>query len=170
MENFDDDNALNEKHNYEVYSDKASNLLTFSMFFLAISLISYIMAFILEYSFDFGFIFELFALICVFIAKDALINKKIPLSKKCIIAAMCSIGWILIYDFIDALANFNEILQEVGQYYATLDYKFYYLSPFLVDIFLIVLIVLLYKSFSSLSYADGTKKQDNYSNSFYDHL
>ena len=108
MEDFNND--LNEKHNYEVYSDKASKLLTFSIVFLVISLISYIIALLAWDTFDFGFIFELVALISIVVSKNALIDKKLSLSKKTIIASMCSLGWLLVYDFIDFFVNINKTL------------------------------------------------------------
>lgn len=168
MEIFDEN--LNEKHNYEVYTDKASKFLTFTIIILVLSLISYLIALFGWDNFDFGFIFELFALVCVIVAKNAVIDKKLSLSKKTIIASMCSIGWLLVYDFINFLANINEIMQEVEHYYLSADNEYYYLAPYLVDVVLIGLIVILFKSLSALSYADGTKKHDNYSDSFYDKL
>ena len=42
MENLNND--LDKKHNYEVYTDKASKFLTFSIVLLALSLISYLFA------------------------------------------------------------------------------------------------------------------------------
>ena len=168
MEDFNND--LNEKHNYEVYTDKASKFLTFSIVLLVLSLISYLFALLGFDNFDFGFIFELFAFICVVIAKNALIDKKLSLSKKTIIASMCSLGWLLVYDFIDFFVNINEIMQEVEQYYLSADNQLYYLTPYLVDVALIALIVILYKAFSAISYADGTKKHEDYSDSFYDKL
>ena len=168
MENFNDN--LDTQHNYEVYTDKASKFLTFSIVLLALSLISYLFALLVLDNFDFGFIFELFAFVCVIVAKNALIDKKLSLSKKTIIASMCSLGWLLVYDFIDFFVNINEIMQEVEQYYLSADNQLYYLTPYLVDVALIALIVILYKAFSAISYADGTKKHEDYSDSFYDKL
>ena len=168
MENFNDN--LDTQHNYEVYTDKASKFLTFSIVLLALSLISYLFALLVLDNFDFGFIFELFACVCVVVAKNALIDKKLSLSKKTIIASMCSLGWLLVYDFIDFFVNINEIMQEVEQYYLSADNQLYYLTPYLVDVALIALIVILYKAFSAISYADGTKKHEDYSDSFYDKL
>ena len=74
------------------------------------------------------------------------------------------------YDFIDFFVNINEIMQEVEQYYLSADNQLYYLTPYLVDVALIALIVILYKAFSAISYADGTKKHEDYSDSFYDKL
>lgn len=75
-------NDLDKKHNYEVYTDKASKFLTFSIVLLALSLTSYLFALLVFDNFDFGFIFELFAFVCVVVAKNALIDKKLSLSKK----------------------------------------------------------------------------------------
>lgn len=87
MENLNND--LDKKHNYEVYSDKASKLLTFSIVFLVISLISYIIALLAWDTFDFGFIFELVALISIVVSKNALIDKKLSLSKKKLLLLLC---------------------------------------------------------------------------------
>ena len=80
MENLNND--LDKKHNYEVYTDKASKFLTFSIVLLALSLTSYLFALLVFDNFDFRFIFELFAFVCVVVAKNALIDKKLSLSKK----------------------------------------------------------------------------------------
>ena len=87
MENLNND--LDKKHNYEVYYDKASKLLTFSIVFLVISLISYIIALLAWDTFDFGFIFELVALISIVVSKNALIDKKLSLSKKKLLLLLC---------------------------------------------------------------------------------
>lgn len=108
MENLNND--LDKKHNYEVYTDKASKFLTFSIVLLALSLTSYLFALLVFDNFAFGFIFELFAFVCVVVAKNALIDKKLSLSKKTIIASMCSLGWLLVYDFIDFFVNINKTL------------------------------------------------------------
>lgn len=87
MENLNND--LDKKHNYEVYTDKASKFLTFSIVLLALSLISYLFALLVFDNFDFGFIFELFAFVCVVVAKNALIDKKLSLSKKKLLLLLC---------------------------------------------------------------------------------
>lgn len=83
---------------------------------------------------------------------------------------MIPIGWLIIYDFINLLANSGEVTIEVIHYYTSLDQYFYYLAPYLVDVTLIALIVLLYKSYSSVNRADGTTVSNNYTDTFYDKL
>ena len=94
MENLNND--LDKKHNYEVYTDKASKFLTFSIVLLALSLTSYLFALLVFDNFDFGFIFELFAFLpCISIT----------------LGTVCSIDSTGTYvDFIDFFVNINKTL------------------------------------------------------------
>ena len=80
---------------------------------------------------------------------------------------MIPIGWLIIYDFINLLANLNEVMAIVIKYFTTWDRYYYSLRPYLVDVTLIVLIVLLYKSYSSVNKAGNNTKSDNYTDIFY---
>ena len=153
----------------EVYVDKCIFFLKFCIGIFLFSVITYLIA--LEYNaFDFGFIFEVISLVFVILSIDKLKKQKLQSAKKCIVIAMIPIGWLIIYDFINLLANLNEVMTNVIEYYTTWDRYFYSLRPYLVDVTLIALIVLLYKSYSSVNKADGTTVSDSYVDTFYNKL
>ena len=159
----------NEEHIQEVYIDQAIFFLKFYIGISLFSIITYLIA--LEYNaFDFGFIFEVISFVFVILSMDKLKKHKLQSAKKCIIIAMIPIGWLIIYDFINLLANLNEVMANVIEYYTTWDRYFYSLKPYLVDVTLIALIVLLYKSYSSVNKADGTTVSDSYTDTFYNKL
>ncbi len=159
----------NKAHVQEVYVDKAIRLLKFCIGIFALSGITYLIA--LAYNlFDFGLIFEIISFIFVLLSIDRLKQHKLQSSKKTIVIAMIPIGWLIIYDFINLLANLGEVIREVVNYYTSIDQFFYFLGPYLVDVTLISLIVLLYKSYSSVNKADGTTVSNSYADTFYNKL
>ena len=169
MNNNQDFDTKNKAHIQEVYVDKSIFFLKFCIGIFLFSVITYLIA--LEYNaFDFGFIFEVISLVFVILSIDKLKKQKLQSAKKCIVIAMIPIGWLIIYDFINLLANLNEVMTNVIEYYTTWDRYFYSLRPYLVDVTLIALIVLLYKSYSSVNKADGTTVSDSYVDTFYNKL
>ena len=169
MNDNQDFDTKNKAHIQEVYVDKSIFFLKLCIGIFLFSVITYLIA--LEYNaFDFGFIFEVISLVFVIISIDKLKKQKLQSAKKCIVIAMIPIGWLIIYDFINLLANLNEVMTNVIEYYTTWDRYFYSLRPYLVDVTLIVLIVLLYKSYSSVNKADGTTVSDSYADTFYNKL
>ena len=169
MNDNQDFDTKNKAHIQEVYVDKSIFFLKFCIGIFLFSVITYLIA--LEYNaFDFGFIFEVISLVFVILSIDKLKKQKLQSAKKCIVIAMIPIGWLIIYDFINLLANLNEVMTNVIEYYTTWDRYFYSLRPYLVDVTLIVLIVLLYKSYSSVNKADGTTVSDSYVDTFYNKL
>ena len=169
MNDNQDFDTKNKAHIQEVYVDKSIFFLKFCIGIFLFSVITYLIA--LEYNaFDFGFIFEVISLVFVILSIDKLKKQKLQSAKKCIVIAMIPIGWLIIYDFINLLANLNEVMTNVIEYYTTWDRYFYSLRPYLVDVTLIVLIVLLYKSYSSVNKADGTTVSDSYADTFYNKL
>ena len=169
MNDNQDFDKKNKAHIQEVYVDKSIFFLKLCIGIFLFSVITYLIA--LEYNaFDFGFIFEVISLVFVIISIDKLKKQKLQSAKKCIIIAMIPIGWLIIYDFINLLANLNEVMTNVIEYYTTWDRYFYSLRPYLVDVTLIALIVLLYKSYSSVNKADGTTVSDSYADTFYNKL
>ena len=169
MNDNQDSDMKNKAHIQEVYVDKSIFFLKFCIGIFLFSVITYLIA--LEYNaFDFGFIFEVISLVFVILSIDKLKKQKLQSAKKCIIIAMIPIGWLIIYDFINLLANLNEVMTNVIEYYTTWDRYFYSLRPYLVDVTLIALIVLLYKSYSSVNKADGTTVSDSYVDTFYNKL
>lgn len=159
-------NKENKEQFQKVYVDKAIFFLKFCIGIFIFSIITYLIA--LEYNaFDFGFIFEVISLVFVLLSIDNLKKHKLQSAKTCIVIAMIPIGWLIIYDFINLLANLNEVMANVIKYFTTWDRYYYSLRPYLVDVTLIVLIVLLYKSYSSVNKAGNNTKSDNYTDIFY---
>ena len=166
MNDNQDFDTKNKAHIQEVYVDKSIFFLKFCIGIFLFSVITYLIA--LEYNaFDFGFIFEVISLVFVIISIDKLKKQKLQSAKKCIVIAMIPIGWLIIYDFINLLANLDEVMANVIKYFTTWDRYYYSLRPYLVDVTLIVLIVLLYKSYSSVNKAGNNTKSDNYTDIFY---
>lgn len=160
----------NKKHIEKIYADKATNLLKICIGIFIFSGLTYLIGIFLYNSFDFGLIFEIISFIFIVIAYNKIKQNDLQSAKRNTIIAMIPIGWIIIYDFINLLANISEVLIEVIRYYTSFDQYFYYLEPYLFDVTLVVSIVLLYKTYSSLSMADGSQKNDDYIDTFYDKL
>lgn len=164
-------NNENKTHIRKVYKDKAENLLKKCMVIMFLSILKYILPLVLFKAFDFGLVFEVISLVFIVIAYNKMGQNDFRVLKRYTIIAMIPIGWLIIYDFIDLLANIGEVFIEVSMYYLTGDQFFYYLAPYLVDVLLIASIILLYKTYSSLKKAEGSEAvYDSYEDTFYDKL
>ena len=164
-------NNENKTHIRKVYKDKAENLLKKCMVIMFLSILTYILPLVLFKAFDFGLVFEVISLVFIVIAYNKMGQNDFRVLKRYTIIAMIPIGWLIIYDFIDLLANIGEVFIEVSMYYLTGDQFFYYLAPYLVDVLLIASIILLYKTYSSLKKAEGSEAvYDSYEDTFYDKL
>ena len=164
-------NNENKIHIRKVYKDKAENLLKKCMVIMFLSILTYILPLVLFKAFDFGLVFEVISLVFIVIAYNKMGQNDFRVLKRYTIIAMIPIGWLIIYDFIDLLANIGEVFIEVSMYYLTGDQFFYYLAPYLVDVLLIASIILLYKTYSSLKKAEGSEAvYDSYEDTFYDKL
>ena len=162
-------NNENKIHIRKVYKDKAENLLKKCMVIMFLSILTYILPLVLFKAFDFGLVFEVISLVFIVIAYNKMGQNDFRVLKRYTIIAMIPIGWLIIYDFIDLLANIGEVFIEVSMYYLTGDQFFYYLAPYLVDVLLIASIILLYKTYSSLKKAEGSEAvYDSYEDTFYD--
>ena len=169
MNDNQDFDKKNKAHIQEVYVDKSIFFLKLCIGIFLFSVITYLIA--LEYNaFDFGFIFEVISLVFVILSIDKLKKQKLQSAKKCIVIAMIPIGWLIIYDFINLLANLDEVITNITKYYTTRDKYYYSLMPYLIDVTLIILIGLLYKSYSSVTQVNKTTKSDNYTDTFYNKL
>ena len=166
------ENNENETHIRKTYKDKTENLLKGCMSVMIVSLLTYLLPLIIFKAFDFGMIFEIITLVFIVIAYNKISQNDFKAVKKCIIIAMIPIGWLIIYDFINLLANIKEVLIEVFRYYFSFDQFFYYIEPYLVDVFLVATIILLYKTYSALKKAEGSEslEAEDYGDTFYDKL
>ncbi len=174
-DNFTNNIAENEeikqkKHLRKIYSERSLNYLSYSVGILIFSFFTYIISILFYNNFDFGFIFEIITFIFIFFAKNAIEKDILDTAKKYIIIAMIPIGWLIIYDFINLLANIQEVLEEVIYYFTSFDWYFYSLTPYLVDVTLLILILLLFWAYNMLNIADGSKQTTTYTKRFYDEL
>lgn len=163
-------NIKNEEHIDKVYTDKAENLLNICKKLFIFSFVTYLLGMFIYQSFDFGLIFECISYFFVLQAFNAISQNNINLCKRKCIFSMIPIGWLIIYDFIILILNLPQVIVQVFSYYSSFDYYFYYLSPYLIDTILIIILSLLYATFRSLGKIDGTQKASNYTESFYDNL
>lgn len=163
-------NDKNQKHIQTVYADKASNLLKICMAIFAFSILTYVYAIFILNSFDFGLIFEAISLLFIIMAYSKINQRSFAPAKRNTIIAMVPVGWLIIYDFIHLLINIQEVMEEVIYYYTSTDQFFYWLAPYLFDVALVLIMVLLFKTLSALSRADGSKQATNYVDNFYDRL
>ena len=171
--NIDTNSDINDKqenHIKTLYTNKAIKLLKICMVIQFISLATYVYAALVHSAFDFGFIFELISLAFEFFAFNSLEKYNFIHGKKYIIVAMLPLSLLIAYDFILLLINFVEVLSEVIAYFTNFDFMFYFILPYLFDIPVISIFVLLYKAYSSINRADGTKKAEDYVESFYENL
>lgn len=159
----------NKAHIKEIYLERATKLLKISIGVFIFSFITYFIP-LLYGAFDFGLIFEILSFVFLLLAFFKLKSKDTKTAKTHLIIAMIPVGWLIIYDFINLLANLPEVMTEVFYYYANLDFLFYHLAPYLVDVVLIANLILLYLSFSSIKKADGEIKPQNLTEEFYDKL
>lgn len=164
----DDFIKSNAEHVKETYLDSANNLLNFSMIVFAFSFITYFIA-LLSNNFDFGLIFELIAFVLILITKNRIKNGDTSIAKICVIASILPVIFLIGFDLLNLILNLGEVFGEVFHYYTSIDQFFYMIEPYLFDITLVVNIVLLFKAFISLKYAEGSVEK-TYTDKFYDSL
>lgn len=170
METNDNMDIKNREHIKETYVNKSLTLLRICIGISIFSGLTYLYGLLIYNAFDFGLIFEIISFLFIILAFNAIKKNDFISSKRNIIIAMIPIGWLIIYDLINLLVNIHEVLVEVGFYYMSFDRYFYYIEPYLFDITLVSSIILLYKAYSSLCIADGSKKSTNFTDTFYDSL
>ena len=160
----------NKEHIKKVYTEKTINLLKICLGLSVFSLCTYLVGIFLYQSFDFGCIFEMISFVFVLLAYLNVQKNTWQTSKRNVIIAMLPLGWLLVYDFIYLLIHLDEVLPEIVGYYTSFDQYFYYLGPYLFDFTLIASLFLLYKVYSSLCIVDGTRKDNSFTDTFYDTL
>ena len=160
----------NKKHIENIYTEKAIKFLKICVAIFTFNLLTYLFTLLVYSAFDFGLIFEIISLTFVIFALNKVFKKNFIYAKKYVVIAMIPIGCLIIYDFINLLVNIKEVFNEIALYYTTMDRYFYLLAPYLVDITLIAIIILLYKTLSFVNIASGTEKATTYADRFYDEL
>lgn len=168
--NFKMDDLKNRKHIENVYKNKTINLLKICIGLSILSFATYLSAIFFYNAFDFGLIFEIISFIFIIFAINKTLKNDFQSGKRNIIIAIIPIGWLIIYDFFNLCVNIVEVMTEVSGYYLSFDKYFYYIEPYLFDVILIAMIILLYKSYRSLNRVTSNSQSDNYTDTFYDEL
>lgn len=165
----DTEDLKNKEHIEKVYSDKAINIFKYCIGIFIFSFCTYAIA-LFWGNFDFGLIFEIISFIFTFLALNKIKNKNYHKSKTYTIIAMIPLGWLIIYDLINLLVNIKEVITEVIFYYASSDHFFYYIEPYLFDVTIVTIIILLFLAYKSIRRADGTDENNDPTDSFYEKL
>lgn len=169
IENTNENNEQKEQEEFtkKIYTDKASKLLKWVFGILIFDFITYILFGFLGY-FDFGVFFEIVTFIFVIKSKNIIKEQSIDKAKTNIIIAMIPVGWLLIYDLIDLFSHLGQIIEELISYYSSLDFFFYEYSLDLIDIPLLLIMLLLFLSYTSLCKATGDSRYKQSTDWFYD--
>ena len=83
---------------------------------------------------------------------------------------MIPIGFIFIYDLFNLVVNIDFIISELIFYSSQEGFNLFLFILNYLDITVVINLIFLYWSFSSLSIADGTKKNDSFEDNFYDDI
>ena len=155
------------EHIKKIYADKAGRLLKWVLGILIFDFVTYLV-FILIGDTDFGVFFEIITFIFVIISIWLISKYSLEQAKSKVIIAMIPIGWLLIYDLIDLFSHIEQIVEELTNYYYNLEFFFLDVELYLVDIPLLIILLLLFKSYTSLCKALGDKKYQESTDWFYD--
>ena len=139
--------------------DKAKNKTIPCIALIILSLFSYVLPLILG-DFDFGIVFEILTLVFIFIARSYMSKYDEERSKRFTIFAMIPIGWLLIYDLITILSYISNIL----------DFTFLGLDFIFQEVFIILVLVILFEANKDLRKADNPEKYKESTDWFYERL
>lgn len=138
----------------KVNIDKANNKTRLAIVLIVLSILTYILPLAFG-EFDFGIIFEGISLIFLLIAKMYMSQYNETSSKRYIVCALVSIGWILIYDVISYMNN------DINLIFLGYDY-------FFGEIFTILYIMRLFQINKNLTKADNPIKYKESTDWFYE--
>ena len=148
----------NEKNSIrKINIDKARNISKISVILIIISILTYIIPLLMG-EFDFGIVFEIISLIFLLISKNFMVKYDETRAKRYLICSMVSIGWILIYDFINLLTSIANGIDIIIIGYAYLG------GEFLTIIYLILLFIIN----KDLANADNPTKYKEKMDCFYE--
>lgn len=159
----------NKEHIEKINSEKAVNILKICVVIFILSFITYAIALFFN-NFDFGLIFEIISFIFTILAINKIKAKDYSKAKTFTIITMLPVGWLIIYDLINLLVNVGEVITELIYYYTSPDQFFFYIEPYLYDVTLVAIIILLFVAYKSIRRADGTDKNTNPTDAFYEKL
>lgn len=141
----------------KVNIDKANNKTGLAIVLIVLSILTYILPLAFG-EFDFGIIFEGISLIFLLIAKMYMSEYNEVASKRYIVCALVSIGWILIYDAIRMISYINDYI----------DLAFLGYDYFFGEIFTILYIMRLFQINKNLAKADNPIKYKESTDWFYE--
>lgn len=137
--------------------DKAKKKTLAPILLIGLSILTYIVPFAFG-DFDFGIIFEIISLLFLLVARSYISKYDEIRSKRYIICAIASIGWILIYDVILFCSYVKNIV-----YLTLVGYDFY-----IGEFFLIMYLIILFAINKDLSKADNPSKYKESTDWFYE--
>lgn len=141
----------------KVNIDKANNKTGLAIVLIVLSILTYILPLAFG-EFDFGIIFEGISLIFLLIAKMYMSQYNETSSKRYIVCALVSIGWILIYDVMCMISYIND---DIDLIFLGYDY-------FFGEIFTILYIMRLFQINKNLAKADNPIKYKESTDWFYE--
>lgn len=141
----------------EVNIDKAKKKTIAPMVFIGISLLTYVVPFLLG-EFDFGILFEIASLVFLILSRNYMSQYDETRAKRYIICSIVSIGWILIYDIILLCVSIQNAIDV-----AFLGYDY-----LLGEFFLILYLIILFAINKDLSKADNPEKYKESTDWFYE--
>lgn len=141
----------------EVNIDKAKKKTIAPMVFIGISLLTYVVPFLLG-EFDFGILFEIASLVFLILSRNYMSQYDEIRAKRYIICSIVSIGWILIYDIILLCVSIQNAIDV-----AFLGYDY-----LLGEFFLILYLIILFAINKDLSKADNPEKYKESTDWFYE--
>lgn len=141
----------------EVNIDKAKKKTIAPMVFIGISLLTYVVPFLLG-EFDFGILFEVASLVFLILSRNYMSQYDETRAKRYIICSIVSIGWILIYDIILLCVSIQNAIDV-----AFLGYDY-----LLGEFFLILYLIILFAINKDLSKADNPEKYKESTDWFYE--
>ncbi len=139
--------------------DKAKNKTKYAIGCLIISILSYVMPFLVG-EYDFGIVFEIATLVCIFIARNHMSIYDEDGSKKYIVIALLSIGWLLVYDIVTIVLSAYDFID-------LLDMS---ASLILQEIFTLFGFSFLFAIYKDLRKADNPEKYKESTDWFYESL
>lgn len=163
--------AENKNNINKVYTEKSIKLLKICEGLILFDFLTYIIGLLIYNSFDFGFIFEGISFVAIVMTTNSIEKQSYKLAKKEVIVSMIPICALILYDIVLLLIDYKRTSMVVMSYYIRFNHTFeYFLIQYFFDIILLAIIILLYKTYTSIKRLDGSDKDKSYTDIFYDNL
>ena len=142
----------------KVNIDKAKNKTILPIVLIILSILTYVLPFIIYGEFDFGVVFESISLAFLLLARSYMSRYDEIRSKRYVSCSMLAIGWILIYDFMIICSYIQDALDL-----SLLGYEFLF-----IELCLILYLIILFAINRDLSKADNPVKYKESTDWFYE--